>query len=211
MKTLAHLRLAAAILALSAAGLTGCTKEDGLEPQQSAGIRDLRADAGTAQDRRRDDLPTDAHGIKSIHDQGALEFTPPLHGELDADDVVMIQIDKSAHAGKAAYKLMISKKGVVRFLGMHDTAVPQAELRLSSGQLQALEILIKHNAISSFAGQDKDEADAVCYFFSKADNLSIKKSLAASSREFQDLESEVLGAIGLDKLLLGNSFATLHD
>lgn len=211
MKTLSHLRLAAALLALATTGLTSCTKEDGFEPSQSAGIRDLRADAGTAEDRRRNDLPFDARDTKSIHDQGALDFTPALHGELDADDVVMIQIDKSALAGKAAYKLMVSKKGIVRFLGLHDTAVPLAELRLSGSQLQQLEQIAKDHAISTAIGSEKDQEVAVCYFFSKAGNQSGKQALATSGRDFQNIEAEVLGAIGLDKLLLGNTFATLHD
>ena len=48
----------------------------------------------------------------------------------------MIQCEKSALAGEAAYKRMDSKTGIVRFHGSHDTAGPQAEWRLSGTQLR---------------------------------------------------------------------------
>ena len=101
MKTLSHLRLAAALLALATTGLTSCTKGMVSEPSQSAGIRDLRADAGTAQDRRRNDLPFDARDTKSIHDQGR-SISSCLTRRTGCRRCCHVQIDKSALAGKTA-------------------------------------------------------------------------------------------------------------
>jgi hypothetical protein len=212
MKNIAHLRLAAAFLAFAGMSFTGCTKDEGIEPQMISSARDRRADAGDIHDRRRNDLPTQVCDPKTT-DQGALDFTPTLHGELDADDLVMLQIDKSALAGQTAYRLMISKKGIVRFIGFHDTQVPQAELRMSVQQIHQIEsILEKRNDRGPF-GLDEIKADQqeVCYIFSRAGGDLVKTTTAASSRQLRELEAEVFGALGLDKILLGNSFATLHD